>query len=406
MRKLFSLLLLLFAIPTISAQDNTDNLFELLNAVPDQPEIRQSLITFIDYENLFEARDGTPMLPSLSALEILPEQVGSVYMAALNGINSGPEFVQMAPVFGDEWVDTVGFDFVDIDRAITFGDPPAVHDILFGEFDVEAIETAFTNREYTSKPIGNMSLWCFDVACEDGNRVSVENRNPTNPFGGNLGREQPILVSDTVIASATADVGLILIEDAIGDRVDSLADNAMFASAVNVIPPENLVIQGMFVPTQYVTYDAATYVFDGDADAIEALLIESDRMAQYQMVMLADTATEDEQVAYVVLVYRDEDSANIATEVVLERLDTMDSMVAESSLQEIFDARGVTDITAEVIVDEDNALSLAVFEFRAPKASNEEDEDTRRLLPSSMLYRVFVQMVYNRDTAWLIARSG
>jgi len=404
MKKLFLLVCLsIFFVPSVTAQEGTDNLMELLNAVPDQPEFRESFITFVDYTNLFLARENAPQLDDLSDIDTLSEESEDIFFATLRGINSGPDFIQYLFTGGNMWEELIGFDFMDIDRAIIFGDPPMDHDILMGEFDPDAIETAFTNREYTSESLGDMTLWCSPQGCENGAQTDIENINQGSPFGGELGREQPVLTSDTLVASAVSDVGLILVEDAFADRVDSLADNPTYASAVGVIDPENLVIQGLFANPGIFLLDVAPFVMEGNEAVIEELMAEADRLPQYELIMIADTANEDEQVIYITLVYRDEADATTATEVIPERLETMDSLVMARPLQEMFDDRGITEITTNVIVDEDNDRALAVIEFRAPKATNEDNPETFGIVASSMVYRMFVQMTYQRDTAWLAA---
>ncbi len=398
----FIMCMLLMATPLSHAQDNTDHLLDLLNTVPDLPEIRQSFITFVDYENIFEARDGTPRLQRLTDVEMLSEQVGDIFFAALNGILSGPDFIQTLRLGAGEWESLIGFDFLDIDRAITFGNPPADHDILIGEFDVDIITTAFTNRDYISKSIGDMTVWCIDPACENGVMTNIDNINPGNPFGGELGREQPVLISDTLVASAVSDIGLILIEDASADRIDSLADNPIYVAAVNSIGSDNLVLQGMFLHPSEIILNISPLMMEGDVDTVEELMEASAQLPQYNLIMIVDTVIEEVQVVYVILVYQNEEDATLATEVIPERLNTMMMSSEEQTFRDFLNKWLPTEINSHVVVDDDTGRVAAVFEFSAPKATNEETDDPIfRLIASSRLYNLFVQSIYRTDLVWL-----
>ncbi len=406
MKKLCLLLCLIgLLIPSVTAQDDIDNLLELLNAVPDLLEVRESFITFVDYRNVEQARKGAPFLKKFADLNNLPDPFGAIYMAAFRGISSGPDFQQYLFAVGEEWEETVGFDFMDIDRALAFGTPPTNFDVLIGDFDLDAIAEAHTVRNYTSQPFGDMTIWCGgEVGCDGGTEVDIANRNLANPFGGDLGREKPFIISDTTIVSMSIEQGLILVEDAIADKLDSLADNPAYLASLTPINRDNIIIQGAFIHPSEVILDTASLVIDGDADAIEALMIESERLPFYQLVTILDTATDEEQVVYVVLVYRDPDSAQIATEVVPERLNTMESLAIQRPIMELLAERGIDDIIAEVVIDEDNNRALAVFEFRAPLADNVEGDFG--LVPSSMIYRLFIDMVYQRDLAWIATSAS
>lgn len=387
-------------IPSVTAQDNVDDLFTLLNAVPDLPEVRESFITFVDYRNVELARPGAPFLNSFADLDSLPDPFGAIYMAAFRGITSGPDFVSNLFRASEEWEATVGFDFIDIDRALAFGTPPTDAVVLNGDFDLEAIADAHTARNYTSDSLGEMTIWCGgEVGCDGGNEVDLEKRNLANPFGGDLGREKPFIISATMIASTASEQGLILVEDAIADNIDSLADNPIFSASITPIAPENIVIQGAFIHPSEVILDTASFVMDGDAEAIEALMEESAKLPPYQLVSIIDTATDEEQVVYVILVYRDEEDAQTAVDIVPDRLNTMESFAVRRPMLELLTDRGIEDVLTEVVIDDENNRALAVFEFRAPLADNEEGD--LGLVQSSIVYRLFINMVYQRDLAWI-----
>lgn len=403
-RVMFILLVITLIIPTISAQDGRENLLDILNAVPDQMEFRESIISYIDYRAMVDARAGAATPESIEAMMNGDSDETSIYMATLMGINSGPDFIQDLYTGGELWAETVGFEFFDMERAITFGNPPELGNIVVGDFDTDAIEAALSARDYTSSDLGDFVQWCGAVGCENGMNVDIAGRNPGNPFGGRLGRQEPLLVSDNMIINALGIPLLIMAEDAVTDKADSLADNANYAASVNSINPDYVIIQAQFVHFSMIALDLANIVLSDDTDVaeqiMEEMMADAENLPQYNLVMFADTATETEQVVYVTLVYSSLDDAEIAVDVIPTRIDTAESLQYAMPLSEIFESRNITDIVATAVQDDETELAVAVFEFHAPLASNEMD-DGARLPASSMVFQLFIQMLYSRDTAWL-----
>ena len=85
--------------------------------------------------------------------------------------------------------------------------------------------------------------------------------------------------------------------------------------------------------------------------------------------------------------------AKTAADVLPRRLDTMTSLRTGQPWRELLKERGVGTIDAHVIEREDGMGALALLSFRAPVAGPEGDPDTGVLTASSMLYRMFAQMV-------------
>lgn len=397
-------LIIVWNFSSASAQDGRENLLDILNAVPDQSEFRESIVSYMDYRAMVDARVGAATPDSIDALVNRDSEEAAIYMATLMGINSGPDFIQDLYTGGELWAETVGFEFFDIEQAITFGNPPAFGNIIVGDFDTDAIATALSARNYTSSDLGDFVQWCGEVGCDNGMDIDFANRNTGNPFGGRLGRQEPLLVSDNMIINALGLPLLIMAEDAVTDKANSLADNANYAAAVNSINPDNVIIQAQFVHFSMISIDIANIVLNADADVaeqmMEEMIAEAENLPQYNLVMFADTATETEQVVYVILVYGSLDDAEIAVDVVPTRLDTAESLQYTMPLAEIFESRNITDIVATAVQDDENELAVAVFEFHAPLAGNEMD-DSARMSASSMVFQLFIQMLYSRDTAWL-----
>ncbi len=409
-KKLLLLFCCLVWISSVNAQYDGTNILTFLSAVPDNLENRESLISYVDYRAMEAAREGAATYQTWDEFMDSEEMIEEgLFMAALTGISSGPDFVSRMFGGGELWEETVGFDFFDIDRALSFGTLPTHADVLGGEFDTEAIATAFTARDFTSESLGEFDLWCSADGCDKGVEIDVQNRNAGNPFGGDLGRRQPLLVSENLLISSSAFPVLILAEDAVSDNVDSLADNPTYIAAVNSINPDNIIIQATFVYFTQIVPNIGLDITDTDVDiaVLEQQMSELRDMPQYEMLMFADTATDTEQVAYVTLVYFALEDAESAVEIVPERFATMDSYSIGRPIHEIFEERGVNEIVSTAVMDEENDRALAVFEFHADLASSDEEDLGPLGFPSSsMVYRLMVNMLFQRDTDWLVAGIG
>ena len=265
---------------------------------------------------------------------------------------------------------------------------------------MNTVASALTARDFAlDTTIGDFELWCGEIGCDKGMDFDIENRNLGEPFGGDSGRQQPLLISDNMAISSSALPPLVLSGDAVTDKLVSLADNPTYIAAVNSINPDNMLIQASFV---YFTEIVPNVTFTSKDD--KKILKELGNLPQYELVMFADTATDTEQVVYVSLVYSALEDAEAAVEIIPERLATMDSFSISRPIQEIFDYHGVSEIIASAVFDEVSDRAGAVFEFHAPLASSdEEDRGDMGFVVSSRVYKVFITMYYVRDTDWLAA---
>lgn len=384
------------------AQDTQTPLLDILNAVPDELEIRESLIAFTDFEALVAAREGAITPESWEQFGEDESEGAGLYMATLRGIGYGPSFMQYLFTGGDQWEETIGIDFFSVDRVLYFGFPPTDANIMVGDFDTDAVAEAHTARNYTSEPVGDFTLWCGEVGCENGSQVDPANRNISNPFGGDLGRQKPFIVSDSMIIDS-ADLSLLLLaEDAVTDKVSSLADNANYMTAVHSVDSDNMLTQALFIHPSQILLDTAPLVMAGETEKIEELMEQAAGLPPYNLVMIADTATDREQVVYVTLVYRSLTDAETAIDVIPSRLESMESFLTQELFSEMLAKRGVTDIVATATLDEETNLAMAVLKFHAPLADNEPDE-ILGYVASGIVYRQFVQMVFARDTNWMVS---
>lgn len=404
MKRILVVLITVFiAIPVGFSQDDSP-LLTLLSHIPNTVETVDSIVSYVDYRAMFEARAGSDQPENINDLldpsEEATEAVG-LWMAALRGVSSGPAFIKNLFAGGGDWETVVGFDFFAIGQAIEFGSPPSLGTILLGEFEPDAIATAFSARDFTSQEAGDFTLWCGEAGCEEGLQVDILNRNPANPFGGQMGRSEPILVSDTVIANSADFAVVESIQSVIAGDSPSLADNPAYMTAYHAIPADETILQAQFLNPGVFLVDVAAFLTG--QELVDRLIEQIDPVLEpYELIALADTVTESEQVVYLVLVYGNAEDAESAVEIVPARIESMDSFVTERPFTELFADREISAIDAYMVGDDMTGKTSAVFAFHAPLAPDEPDE-TLGYIQSSMVFRLLMDMVYRRDMPFLIA---
>lgn len=415
MRRAFTAALLALAVGSssgvpVSAQDGPNGFTTALDSVPDTPDIRQQLVSWIDYDTLLGSREGAAHPASFAALlEQLDarDPAARLWVAALNGAASGSgRLLRYLLSGGAEWPRMVGFDFTDVRSELAFGQPPGDGIVLQGEFDPDRIGAALSTRDFASTDAGRFVLWCRSDGCDKGLEQDLAGRDPADPFGGDLGRRQPLAVSaDTLLSSAAISTidGMLA---ATGDAAPSLADDGSYAAVAEALDGEGALIQATLVPGTELLFDPIL-VFgqasspDEIRDRLVELAADFEPIPPSSLLGIGDGATDTEQVVTLALAYPTLADAQVAADVLPRRLDTMTSLRTARPWKELLDERGVGPIDARAVERADGAGALALLTLRAPLAGPDGDPDTGSVAPSSMLYRLFVQMIESRDVAWL-----
>lgn len=209
----------LLALPA-AAQDETNPLLDLLAFVPDTSETWDAapLVSYADYRAIETARGiNTPTAQDFAERT----ELSRLWIAATNGIASGlPLNYLMAYLEGMEAI--TGFSWFDLDRALTFGQPPTMGKVLAGDFDAVRIGAAFAARDYSDDSTGELTLWCPPNGCDTGLEMNLRTRDPANPFGGELGRSEPIATLPGFVLNSPDDTVLTAMietrQDAPSDR--------------------------------------------------------------------------------------------------------------------------------------------------------------------------------------------
>jgi hypothetical protein len=284
--------------------------------------------------------------------------------------------------------------------------------VLAGSFDANAIGAAYqANVGLAPTDFDGITVWCAGEDPEVGFQVDVSNRVLENPFGGELGRRQPMIVSDDLLMSS-ADLGAVLAHGgAAAGTVPSLADAPGYRAAVDAVGEDAQILQAT-IAGLVAALNIAQPPLDADllspetpSLTLETLPAQSQELPAFELLVLADVVTGEEQIARLGLVYRDAGSAELAGPILLERLATYPSL-SGSPFAEMLRPPNGTDPRYYVRQGSDRAV--LVLEFPAPRATTEElvalmdvagDEGT--VTPPGWVYRRLSDMFLRRDTGWL-----
>jgi hypothetical protein len=300
----------------------------------------------------------------------------------------------------------VGFDLLDVGRHLVFGTPPSDGSVLLGDFDPAAIAAAFAERGYTASEVDGQLLLCGAAGCDEGLAPDFANVDRSLPFGGGLGRSEPLAVSETAILDSADDATLEAMMAAASGASSSLADDPTYRGLALAADPALPLTQATILPGAMLGLGPDIYQLLGaspeEAAEIVVELSESlEPMPPAQAVAIIDGATESEQVVTLALAYADEADAQVAADVLPRRLASLPAVSFDRSLADLLEDRGVTSVTGSVQPAGEGTAAVARVELRAPLADDDVDAGTGQPEPSSRLYRLFIDLIYRRDLLWL-----
>lgn len=389
----FIVVCLMLCLPAAAQDDSNTPLLDMLKLVPDTEQTRAGipLVSYADYRAIETGRDiDTP--PTKADFANQTDKSG-LWMSAANGVMSGMRLDYfMQYLEGMEKL--VGFSWFDVDQALVFGQPPSTGNILVGNFDSEAIAKAFEARDYTTENQDDVVILCGPDGCDQGLQQNLVDNNPANPFGGQFGRKEPLaLLPNTVLNSPNYDVMSAMIETQTGDQ-PSLADDPNVKTAANLIA-----YKGMLRQTQFFN---GVDVGDYSAMAAPEGEEQPELLPAYSLAFFADTYADGlEQRALVGLVYDDEESANAAVALMVDRLQMAESMAVKQPFMQLIEDRGGNIAGATVEADAETGKFVALLDIRYPAAANEKGD--RGYPASSLVFKLLIDSIYRRDAVWLAA---
>ncbi len=310
----------------------------------------------------------------------------------------------------------VGFDYFQIEQEMTYGTPPAVGTQFAGHFDLDAVRAAFSNRDYTRQDNTDAELWCSANGCDSVTKLNLKDRNPANPFGGELGRSQPLLIEDNALVSSGDATVMQEHIDVITGKEQSLAQLPQYRAAVDAITSDGNLLQAYFwdgeVLARMRMLSLTTAVLGANAKPelikkfLQDMLKDYKPIPMYELLAFADVATDTEQVGEVALVYSSEADAKAAAEVLPQRIDTYVSLAVKKPLIELLHERRVDSPKVDIV--ESNGKYVLVLKLATPKATIEElqkldikDPNPPAVTAPGLIYRLLVSAAMQRDLGWL-----
>jgi hypothetical protein len=385
-------------------------LLSLLAGIPEDPiDQTDGFIYFADYSAMESAYNATRPADAEEFADLQEsDEAHKVWSVLFQGTTWF--YSQYWPVGLETGPETVGFSPLEVDQAIQWRVPPSDCLMLTGSFDADAIRTAYqANIGLAQKGFDGRTVWCSADDGVDGFQIDVSNRVLENPFGGDLGRRQPMIISDNLLMSS-ADLELVLAHlDAAAGTVPNLADAPSYRAAVNAVSKDADILQAtIFGPTVALQMASALLSVDLLSPEIPSSTLEAppedyQELPAFELLILADAVTGDEQIARVGLVYRDAESAEIAGPILLDRLATYPSHSGPSFAEVLTPSNGTG---PRYYVRQESERAVLVLEFPAPRATTEEivamlGDYEGTAAPPGWVYRRLSKMFVQRDTSWL-----
>ncbi|MFO1185926.1 MAG: hypothetical protein U1E56_14250 [Bauldia sp.] len=317
----------------------------MLQLIPAGPQTYASwpLIGYVDYRAI-EAAAGVRHPPSETAFKKLPEAERAAWLKAMRRVAAGP---QKLGTYGahlgstqTEMLDAMGFDFLDVDRALTFWDkPPGVISVLSGGQglgDVFDVDGALVGRGYAHEIIDGADVWHRFNDGASAFRLTDPGAE-ADPFDGDIMRSERIVAEPGLVVAATtwADLSAVIAvragtasPDSAGDLIGpAVAAMARLAGA----PP----LQVFALPlTAFADRGAANPLAGlfGGLDPREAMERLTQRPAgrplvPFPLAVFADFATAAGDVAVVAIPYPDHATAQAEMPGIAERFRTWRSLL-------------------------------------------------------------------------------
>jgi hypothetical protein len=386
----------LILVPTVSRSANAD-LLEMLSRVPATALSDGGIVNYVDHRAVEEAQPGAAQPRSFAEWALLADAddiAFDLWMAAFRGtVGGAPELLGAFSIGGEDWAERLGFDFFELDRQVTFGQPPESGLILGGTFDTSAITAAFEARHFSSEELGQWSRLCGAAGCDAGMEMDLGSRDPTDPLGGNLGQRRPLLVSQSTLMSSASAGTIEAMLVAAGEPESSLAGLPAIQLAVEALPADGLLRQATVIEPGML--NASVEGLDQELEGIDI-----GPLPAYELALFADTATDTEQIAYVALVYEDEAGARSAADVLPSRL-ALEALTSDGTVGELLMRRGASVIEARVNPAADGSGAVTLLELRGSLPEIDPDDFSRSDSIPSRAYQALFELLMRRDVLWL-----
>ena len=340
-------------------------------------------VRFTDFEALFES-EGLSLLRSLGSPDLL---MNSVPLGAILGrISAGPRALSYVLASTGEMKDAVGFEWlVDVDRGLEFGDAPDFGLLLGGEFDAALVSSTLEGRGFELREIEDVEVWHrFDDLS-----LSLAACDLADPFGGDLGAAARIaLLPETLANARTWQLIEAIICASQGAELSLADDPAYRALAEAISEPGGLLLQALFFS------EAAVRTSGNSIERGQQVAGNHASLPEFSVAVLADRQEGDEQVHLIGLACADESAAQIAADVLAERVEEFHQPdQPENVLASQFGAT----VSIRDVRRTDDATAIAVVAARYPLPDERTDPETGLYNTRAPLFRAWVHAILYRE---------
>ena len=386
-------------------------LLELLAAVPAPLGRRETeSLSYLDYLDVRAAeRARGAVTPGNSAeFDALTSDQQRLWFAATNrlaGLSS--DFLQVFR-FAPEMPQAVGFGFFDVDRLVAFGQPPLTSQLLQGRFDPDAIRTVYLTRDYAVHKIDGLDAVLLRRADgKDELEFDLENLNPANPFGGKLGRREPLaLLSETLLGQSSSWEGTLALTETFETARPSLLDIPDYRAAAEALVHSSAAPE-LLVQAEFLRADTHFFGFQEPVGATLPTSAEQSQkdprrqhLSEYQealppytLAVLADGHHHGEQAALIALVYPTAEMARAAQGVLEKRVS---GFVDEFGSGDGVPATTVLDVVSgrpsDSVIFETTGRAVLLAGVRYPQVTSEAN-----MASSGLLYQRWFRALLSRS---------
>ncbi len=382
------------AIPASAQSGNADydNLISMLANAPDTTRVRASQIIadYVDYRAL-ESAALAPRPASAEELGALGDQDFNAWAAAMSRVEFDP--LSAADELPSETLaralptatsafrrlpDVLGVDWLEIDRALAIGGPPARGVLLGGGpgmNDLAAIAPVLDERGFEIEQLGRTLVWHrfndSEIRTDAIENPSALGNRIGDPFGIQQGHAVRIAALPGVLAGSREWAMIDQIAGASQGAVRSLADDGEFrAAAAAITDPgrfDGRLLRALFTRREFTAFSVSRNklgpVADDQQRAAFAEVLQSrltGELPPYRLAAMADRQDGGDEVAVVALVYGRPDLAQAAAAAVQNRVADYVPLTRKIALAEAFELT----VSSHVFEAVPGGRSVAVITLR------------------------------------------
>lgn len=389
MRRVISLLSLVWLF-TASAQSP---FLDAMRYVPAETFLAETsdMAIFADIQAGFEVRG---VQPPVSWAELEPGSEHSLLSTLPFGVASSVTTYLM--IGGPRYQELLGLDFFDLEATVEFGVPPNQALVLLGDIEPQRISQAFSARGYRVEG----PLLCPEAGCDTGRQQNLAMREPANPFGGDLGRNFPVVTAPGVLAGSASDTLARQIAESAAGELYSLADLPE-VQAIDAFLEATPIVLAVSVlnPLAFMNVDPLQVLGrNPDMDAASDVLGQLTELPlpAYSLIAFAATADVSNEYGHTILVYPDAEQASAAAAALDARLHSFTAQRNELSYAGTLTDSGFELSAATVRPGSEGDPSIVAVTLTTSLSEGEEAPFT------GLAYRRFINLVHTRDYLWLV----